>query len=316
MIINDLPLDNPGPRRVPFSQASSLLVSQAIAYANERLVLHFPTLGWSTWSATLLQLQPDLLVNGKEVSLDWQDLTHLVQLLNASLELPALDPPVYGSEATELAEQLITYHQQIVRALAQQQENPQAYDRLVQELVMALAKSNAVAERVHAATRGVGQRPPNLPSPQAVEKPLPLPVTAGGAVDSLGKRDEVPGLSAKSPVPPQKDTSEQASNQRVPARRTFRDIVQHHQRSNGKTGFTVRELCTTMRICAASLTEARDNPGRLSLNAVVALARAMEESPLQVIADLLAETGAKKERRRRRATRSQRPKNDPLDDLG
>lgn len=94
MTINYLPLDNPGPRCVPFSQASSLLVSQAITYAIERLVLHFPTLGWSTWNATLLQLQPDLLVNGKMVSLDWQDLTHLVQLLNASLELPALDPPV------------------------------------------------------------------------------------------------------------------------------------------------------------------------------------------------------------------------------
>ena len=55
-----------------------------------------------------------------------------------------------------------------------------------------------------------------------------------------------------------------------------------------------------MRISAASLTEVRDNPGRLSVNKVVALAGAMGESPLQVLADLVAEAGTKKKKERKK----------------
>ena len=53
-----------------------------------------------------------------------------------------------------------------------------------------------------------------------------------------------------------------------------------------------------MRISAASLTEAQENPGRLLLNSVVALTKVMEENPLNVIANFLAETGAKKTRKK------------------
>ena len=56
-------------------------------------------------------------------------------------------------------------------------------------------------------------------------------------------------------------------------RRTFRDIVEHHPRGDGKFGFTVRELCTTMHISAASLTHARTNPGHLMVEKIVALTR-------------------------------------------
>ena len=45
-----------------------------------------------------------------------------------------------------------------------------------------------------------------------------------------------------------------------------------------------------MRISAVSLTEACENPGRLLLNAMAALAEVMGECPMQVIMDLLAET--------------------------
>ena len=55
-----------------------------------------------------------------------------------------------------------------------------------------------------------------------------------------------------------------------------------------------------MRISAASLTEARINPGHLAVNKVVALAGAMGEHPLRVLADLLTEAAAKKRRERKK----------------
>ena len=61
--------------------------------------------------------------------------------------------------------------------------------------------------------------------------------------------------------------------------RTFRDIVKRHPRGAGKFGFTVRELCATMHISAASLREARANPGHLAVGKVVALAGVMGEPP-------------------------------------
>ena len=64
--------------------------------------------------------------------------------------------------------------------------------------------------------------------------------------------------------------------------------------ANGSVGFAVRKLFKMMRTSAALLTEARENLGRLSLNSVVALTKEMEESPLNVTADFLVETGAKK----------------------
>lgn len=76
----------------------------------------------------------------------------------------------------------------------------------------------------------------------------------------------------------------------------------------------MRELCTIVRISApGSLTEARVNPGRLSLNAVVALANAMGECPMQVFLDLLAEAGAKnKKKQNKRETPLHRPENSTL----
>ena len=85
-----------------------------------------------------------------------------------------------------------------------------------------------------------------------------------------------------------------------PQRRRFRAIVERHCRPNGKVGFTVRELCTTMRISAASLAHARANPGHLSVEKVMALAEAMGECPLGVLLDLLSEAGAKKRRERKK----------------
>jgi hypothetical protein len=293
MITNDLPLPDAGSRRIPFAQATALQVSRAITDANERLVLHFPSLSWPTWSETLLQVQPDLLVNGKDVSLDWPDLSRLVQRLAAARELPLLDPPVHGPAAGEVAHYVITNQRQAIRTLTELLENPRACGPLVYELVTLLAKGLAAAEDIYDATHEAGERRQHSPSPEAIEKLLQSVDAARRVTDSAVAGAEVTGLVNASARSPLENIPTQSTGRSSSARRTFRAMVQHHRRSNGKIGFTVRELCTTMRISAASLTEARANPGRLSLDAVMALAGAMGEFPLQVITDLLAEAKRK-----------------------
>ena len=68
------------------------------------------------------------------------------------------------------------------------------------------------------------------------------------------------------------------------------DIVTKHPGPDGKVGFTFRDLCPTLHVAAESLRAAIINPGRLSVEAVVALAGLMHEDPMVLLADILAET--------------------------
>ncbi len=67
------------------------------------------------------------------------------------------------------------------------------------------------------------------------------------------------------------------------SRRTFHGIVLDRQ-------FTVRRLCNELHVAAESLRAAYDEPGRLSLNAVMAFSGLLGEEPEKVSADLFAET--------------------------
>lgn len=311
MVVNDLSLLNAGgPRRISFSQASALLVAQALTDANERLLHHFPALSSATWGDVLRQLQPDLLIDGQAVAFDWPGLARRAQNLAAFPRVPALSPATDESGPPELGEQSITYRQQAIRALAELRETPGAHSLLAYALLTDLAQDNAVAAPVSDSTQGRCQQPAGNLRPAANQELVPL----SGAVDKtaglFATRRGGGGLVSPLPVLEQKNTPTRVSRQNASKRRTFRDIVEHHPRGNGKFGFTVRELCATMRISAASLTDARENPGRLSLNAVVALAEAMGESPMQVFVDLLVEAGTKKKnKQKRRGTQLQRPKN-------
>lgn len=126
----------------------------------------------------------------------------------------------------------------------------------------------------------------------------PLSGSAAVIVDSWEKGrespDSVPSLSPRW----QSNISDLPFLRYGSVRRTFCDIVLKYLWANGRVRFAVRELCKMMRINAASLTEAQENPGRLLLNSVVALTKVMEENPLNVIANFLAETGAKKTRKK------------------
>lgn len=142
----------------------------------------------------------------------------------------------------------------------------------------------------------------------SAEGPALDPPALGRSKESSDGRQEGPDAVPPMSLSRQHDAPDRASRRTGSRRRTFSDIVRRHPRANGKCGFTVRELCAAMHISAASLTEARDNPGRLSLNSVVGLAEAMGESPLHVILDLLAEAGTKKRKKRK----NRRPGSDGL----
>lgn len=281
-------------QRVPFAQATQVQLASAFVYAAKRLKLHFPPLEWPVWSGAFAHEQPTLLVNGDDAYLAEEELSRLVQCLAASRELPVLNPPVYGIAARQLALERIALLRQAMRAMKELQENPRACGPFVYELFTTLIKSNALAQRVYAATREAGPRRLKIPKPKALKTLLRqlndcrraagLPVSREKASDPAVPLGEATAENAPAPT-----GRPNPSN-----RRTFADIAEHHRRSNGKTRFTTRELCQAMHIGGSSLSQARENPGLLSLDAVLALAEAMEERPSQVVSDLLAEVKRKR----------------------
>jgi hypothetical protein len=311
MAIHSLLLPTAGPQRILFAQASPQLVAQALADARERLVRQFPAVRWTTWRDTLRQLQLDLLLEGNAVTFDWQDLVRRFQGLAASPARRAPDLPTPG--AGESDAQLRAYRRQAVQALAELQATPHVVGPLLYALVTQLAQDYAVAAAGVDATVGVGAHPANQPGPPALEPPFQLVGPAEETVDSRAKGKVGPGLAPSEPLRPQANPPGQAPRRQGARRRTFRAIVERHPRPGGKVGFTVRELCVGLRISAASLTEARLNPGHLSVEKVMALAEMMGESPLHVFYDLMTEASAKPRRKRKKhVTPLQRPKKSTL----
>ena len=310
MPIPDLTPPHSGPRRISFAHTSPRLVEQALIDANARRERHFPALSSATWSDVLRQLQPDVLVHGTMVIFDWQGLARRVQGL--ALELPTLTLPVDAPTAiaSTADEALRAYQRQAVAALAEMQENAQAYGPLTYALLMKLAHGHPPVATFGEAVEWVRQDPAGTGCPPVPEPFLPLPVAAEHPVDSSKERRHGFGLAPRLSKAVPKDTRGPALRRKRAKQRTFRDIVEHHPRGNDKFGFTVRELCSIMRVSAASLTEARKNPGHLSVEKVIALADAMGEHPLRVLGDLMTEAAAKKRRlRKKRVASPQQPAN-------
>jgi hypothetical protein len=287
MMTDDLPL-SPEARRIAFASASPRQVAQALAYATERLAAHFPTLDWPTWSEALQYVQPELVVQGPLVWLEWPVLARLVQRLASSRDYSVLNPLGCGP-ATDKAEQFTAYQD-----LMPLEGTPEC-SLLLSELAAMSAGGYATAAQVYAVAHEPATKEQNQPDPLELDQPPALAAPCSSATDSsaigwlaLQVVASVPALSPPTQTPARSGTT---------ARRTFRDIVRQHPRANGKRGFTVRELCRAMRISAASLREAHANPGRLSLKAVSALADIMQEPLLPVLADLLAGAGTRKKRK-------------------
>ena len=171
---------------------------------------------------------------------------------------------------------------------------------LAYALLRQLAHDQALAARgagaIEGAIEGAMQHPAHTLCPPAPEPHVPLTGPVGGASGSLKEGGEGPGLASPGPRMLKKGS---LPVRRAPKRRTFHDIVVHHPRGDGRFGFTVRELCTTRHISAASLTHARRNPGHLGVGKIMALAAAMGEHPLHVLRDLLDEAAGKKRRKRK-----------------
>jgi hypothetical protein len=312
MLLPDLLPPHSGPRRICFAHTSPRLVEQALIDANARRERHFPALSPATWSEVLRQLQPDVLVHGTVVIFDWQGLARQVQGMALVLDMPTLVLPMDAPTALALTadEALRAYQRQAVAALAEMQENALAYGPLTYALLMKLAHGHPPVATFGEAVEEVRQDPASTGCPPAPEPFLPLPVAAEHPVDALKVRRQGVGLAPRLSKVVPKATRGPALRRKRAKQRTFRDIVEHHPRSDGRFGFTVRELCRIMRVSAASLTEARKNPGHLSVEKVMALAEAMGEHPLRVLLDIATEAASKKRRlRKKRVTPLQQPGN-------
>ena len=179
MLVNALSNKNAGPQCISFAHASPLLIVQVLTDINARMERHFPGLGRSTWGDVLRELQLYLLVHGKAVSFDRQDLARRVQALAVYPELPAAIPLTNGQTAAELVVELNTYHRQAVSALAEAQTSAQACGPLAYALLTQLAHRHALAACGDDAIQDVIQQPVHTLYPPA---PKPL-VSLTGSVE-------------------------------------------------------------------------------------------------------------------------------------
>lgn len=135
--------------RVPYHQATPEQIAGALADATQALRQHFPTLGFASWSARLQQLQPALWVDStQQAHLDEVDLARLVQVLATDPALPQLSPAVLCDQAFYLAQRLVNYQAEAIRALAEMEASPAAYGGGVCVLLFSLATGNGVAYEV------------------------------------------------------------------------------------------------------------------------------------------------------------------------
>ena len=135
--------------RLPYHQATPEQVALALVDAAQALRQHFPTLGFASWSAALQQLQPELLIDSaQQVYLDEVDLSRLGQVLAADPSLPQFSPRLVCDQAFYLAQRLVNYQREALRALAEVEASPAAYGGGVCTLLFSLATGNGVAYEV------------------------------------------------------------------------------------------------------------------------------------------------------------------------
>lgn len=150
-------------------------------------------------------------------------------------------------------------------------------------------------------------------SPSETDEQAPASTSEISAPDMATPPEDSKPASPKNKktAPPGKPRPGQGTPPRHYYGRTFRDIVQFHPRTEperlGIPGFTIRELCSTLHVAAESLRTAYDEPGRLSLTGLMALAEKMNEDPLRVAADLFAEIRYKQQIAAEKAAEKPKP---------
>ena len=153
---DDFPSDTA--TQIPYAEATFPQRTLALASVQEELKHHFSALPLLRWSTELDALQPNLWVEGEEITINYEDLVRLTQRLSWAPELPALDPPIYGPQSLYLARRLSEYAYQAVLALAEMEQNPLAYGKHTRSIILKLAAGNGVAEEVLRAITGYSFR--------------------------------------------------------------------------------------------------------------------------------------------------------------
>jgi hypothetical protein len=133
---------------IPFTQASSEQVNQALDTVRQAVGQQFPALVKETWANAIRALQPNLWVAPKSVSLNEHDLTRLVQHLDA---LPAIinARAGYGRGKLYFTRQPMNCPAELLRALTEMEAHPQASGPVVYQLVTGLLRARAEAEELN-----------------------------------------------------------------------------------------------------------------------------------------------------------------------
>ena len=138
----------PADGRLPYLQATAAQQAQAVAYLQQRLGAHFPTIRPGTWPRALAEHQPDLWLTGPALTLAEADLTQLAQHLAAAPELPVLDPPLYGLPALHLAQHCLQTSELAAWVLPEVAASASPCGLRLYTLLRRLARPSPLAEQV------------------------------------------------------------------------------------------------------------------------------------------------------------------------
>jgi len=145
--------DSPDPSadtqfEMPYLEASFSQVAAVLATINEELENQFLALPWQYWSSALNQLQPDILVEATQVTINGVDLLKLTKILASYPDLPPADSLLLGQDSWYLARRLAEHEEKAVLALDEMEANPVLYGSHTSALIMKLAAGNGVVSKV------------------------------------------------------------------------------------------------------------------------------------------------------------------------
>lgn len=139
------PTPAPAVQCIPFVQATPNQRAQAERSVRDSLGAKFPPMLKGTWTNALQMLQPDLLVGPETVSLNAHDLARVAQHLH-SLPDVALARTGHGPRKLYYTRRPMNCPDEVLRALAELEANPQACGATVYQLVTGLIRRHAEAE--------------------------------------------------------------------------------------------------------------------------------------------------------------------------
>lgn len=77
----------PSLRLIPYAQASPAQLTQALVTAREAIGTYYPTLTWPQWHQAFEHIQPNLKIEGEQVSTTNEGLTELARYFEAQYTL-------------------------------------------------------------------------------------------------------------------------------------------------------------------------------------------------------------------------------------